>query len=201
LPIAREAHQRLRFVYMHPTVDQGRNVIAGDARENPAPDGVAYADWAARIVRDELHKAGWRLADLLSQAVEAAPVNSSAAIATPEPIVPSSGKSDDEKPVPAATAESQLNSAAAPTADVPRGSDFGGFPDNYKDVIVTWLQKYGLDASRVDWQTEPKPAEMPNGSGQRLSGYVVIFNTPDREQMKTRSVLIRDGVIVVNNGF
>jgi hypothetical protein len=201
LPIAREAHQRLRFVYMHPTVDQGRNVIAGDARENRAPDGVAYADWAARIVRDELQKAGWRLADLLSQAVEAMPVTSSAAIATPEPIVASPGKSDDEKPVPAATAESQLSSAGAASANVPREPDFGGFPDNYKHVIMTWLQKYGLDASRVDWQTEPKPAEMPNGSGQRLSGYVVIFNTPDREQMKTRSVLIRDGVVVVNNGF
>ena len=42
---------------------------------------------------------------------------------------------------------------------------------------------------------------MPNASGQRFSGYLVIFNTPDRTGMKTRSVLIRDGVIVSNNGF
>ena len=70
LPVAREAHRRLRFVYMRATADQGRIIMAGDARENPTPDGAEYADWAARIVRDELHKAGWRLADLLTQAVE-----------------------------------------------------------------------------------------------------------------------------------
>jgi S1/P1 nuclease len=69
LPVAREAHQRLRFVYMHSTEDQGRTVMAGDARENPPPDGIDYTDWAAKIVLDELHKAGWRLADLLTKAV------------------------------------------------------------------------------------------------------------------------------------
>ncbi|HLW36233.1 MAG TPA: S1/P1 nuclease [Chthoniobacterales bacterium] len=200
LPIARKAHQRLHFVYMHPTVDQGRNVIAGDARENPPADGVFYADWAARTVRVELHKAGWRLADLLSQALEATPINSSAAIATPEPIVGSPEK-NEETPRPAPTAEAQSNAAAPAPANPPPGSDFGRYPDNYKEVIVTWLRKYGLDASRIDWQSEPKPAEMPNGSGQRLSGYLVIFNTPSYEQMRTRSVLIRDGVVVVNNGF
>lgn len=83
LPVAREAHQRLRFVYMHAIIDQGRPVVAGDARENPPPDGVGYADWAARIVHDELNKAGWRLADLLTQAVAATPVTSSGATATP----------------------------------------------------------------------------------------------------------------------
>ena len=86
LPVAREAHQRLHFVYMHPTVDQGRKVMAGDARENPSADGVFYKDWVARTVRDELHKAGWRLADLLSQVVDAAAVDSSAAVTTPEPV-------------------------------------------------------------------------------------------------------------------
>jgi hypothetical protein len=43
---------------------------------------------------------------------------------------------------------------------------------------------------------------MPNASGQRFAGYLVIFNTPDRAAgMKTRSVLIRDGAIVSNSGF
>jgi hypothetical protein len=69
LPIAREAHERLRFMNVHQTIDQGRTVMAGDAREKNAPDHVSYADWSAQIVRDELHKAGWRLADLLTQAV------------------------------------------------------------------------------------------------------------------------------------
>jgi hypothetical protein len=58
-----------------------------------------------------------------------------------------------------------------------------------------------LDASRVDWQGNPKPSELVAGNGRRLSGYLVIFNTPDRAGAKTRSVLIRDGAIVSNSGF
>lgn len=69
LPIAREGHERLRFSHVHETIDQGRVVMAGDAREKNALDHMSYADWAETIVHDELHKAGWRLADLLTQAV------------------------------------------------------------------------------------------------------------------------------------
>jgi S1/P1 Nuclease len=69
LPIAREAHERLRFSHVHETIDQGRAVMAGDARERNALDHVPYADWAGTIVYGELHKAGWRLADLLTQVV------------------------------------------------------------------------------------------------------------------------------------
>src|SRR6202035_1096549 len=69
LPVAREAHERLQFSNVHETLDQERTVMAGDAREKNAPDHVGYADWSAKIVRDELHKAGWRLADLLEQAL------------------------------------------------------------------------------------------------------------------------------------
>jgi len=69
LPVAREAHERLQFFNVHETVDQDRIVMAGDARERILPDHIGYADWSANIVRDELHKAGWRLADLLGQAV------------------------------------------------------------------------------------------------------------------------------------
>ena len=69
LPIAKEAHERLKFRNVHETLDQGRLVMAGDAREKYALDHVSYADWSAKIVREELHKAGWRLADLLSRAV------------------------------------------------------------------------------------------------------------------------------------
>ena len=69
LPIAREAHERLQFINVHQTVDQERTVMAGNAREKNTPDRVGYADWSGKVVRDELHKAGWRLADLLTQAV------------------------------------------------------------------------------------------------------------------------------------
>ena len=69
LPIAREAHERLRFTNVHAQHEEDRVVAAGIAREKSTPDHVPYADWAAKIVSEELHKAGWRLADLLEQAL------------------------------------------------------------------------------------------------------------------------------------
>ena len=63
------------------------------------------------------------------------------------------------------------------------------------------MKSNAFDASRIDWQGEPKPADMPAENGKHLSGYLVIFNAPDRAGVKTRSVLIRDGAIVSNSGF
>jgi hypothetical protein len=79
LPLAKEAHERLRFINIHETIDQERAVMAGEARERNAADNVGYADWSAKVVRDELHKAGWRLADLLAQAVRSTSTNPTAA--------------------------------------------------------------------------------------------------------------------------
>jgi hypothetical protein len=67
LPIAREAHTRLEFRKVKPLLDDDRVVAAGEAIEKPAPDQTLYRAWATGIVREELHKAGWRLADLLQK--------------------------------------------------------------------------------------------------------------------------------------
>jgi hypothetical protein len=67
LPIAREAYARLEFTNVHPLQDEGRPVAAGEAVERPATDRGAYRVWATNVVRNELHKAGWRLADLLEK--------------------------------------------------------------------------------------------------------------------------------------
>jgi hypothetical protein len=67
LPIAREAHARLEFRNVKPFLDGDRVVAAGEAIEKPAPDRPLYRAWATTVVRDELHKAGWRLADLLEK--------------------------------------------------------------------------------------------------------------------------------------
>ena len=67
LPIAREAHARLEFRNVRPFLDEGRTVATGQAIEKPAPDHTLYRAWATSVVRDELHKAGWRLADLLEK--------------------------------------------------------------------------------------------------------------------------------------
>jgi hypothetical protein len=65
LPVAHEAHERLQFINVHPEQEEGRVVAAGKADEKPQPDNISYRKWAANIVREELHKAGWRLAELL----------------------------------------------------------------------------------------------------------------------------------------
>ena len=67
LPIAREAHARLEFRNVKPFMDNNQIVAAGEAIEKRAPDQTLYRTWAGGIVRDELHKAGWRLADLLEK--------------------------------------------------------------------------------------------------------------------------------------
>ena len=85
LPIAREAHERLRFTNVHSEFYQNRLVATGVAREKLARDHIAYADWAAKIVREELHKAGWRLADLLKQALTS---TSASAPIRPKPSAP-----------------------------------------------------------------------------------------------------------------
>ena len=69
LPIAREAHERLTFRNVAPLQQEDRVVAAGFADEKKSADGATYYDWSARVVRDQLHKAGWRLADLLEQAL------------------------------------------------------------------------------------------------------------------------------------
>lgn len=67
LPIAREAHTRLEFRNVQPFLDGDRVIVTGEAIEKPAPDHSLYRTWATSIVRDELHKAGWRLTDLLEK--------------------------------------------------------------------------------------------------------------------------------------
>jgi hypothetical protein len=67
LPVAREAHERLQFTNVRPETQEGRTIGAGEVAEKPQPDQISYRKWAANVVREELHKAGWRLADLLQR--------------------------------------------------------------------------------------------------------------------------------------
>lgn len=71
LPLARQAHERLQFENVRPIQDEGgRTGASAEAEEKEMADRVAYREWSARAVRAELHKAGWRLADLLEKAVQ-----------------------------------------------------------------------------------------------------------------------------------
>lgn len=63
LPIAREAHTRIRFEHVRREEKDGRVFAKGEAHEI----GNGYLDWSTAVVGEELHKAGWRLADLLQK--------------------------------------------------------------------------------------------------------------------------------------
>ncbi|MEO5721579.1 MAG: S1/P1 nuclease [Chthoniobacterales bacterium] len=69
MPLAREAHSRLIISDVRPQKQEHGTVAISLAEERPMPDGLAYHVWAAAVVGEELHKAGWRLADLLEQAL------------------------------------------------------------------------------------------------------------------------------------
>ena len=73
LPIAREAHQRLEIKGVAPLADENRVVAAGEILEKPGAPPGEYRKWAVEIVREELQKAGWRLADLLEKSLAASP--------------------------------------------------------------------------------------------------------------------------------
>lgn len=67
LPIAREAYARVESTDVDPQQEDDRIVAAGEVVEKPAADHELYRVWATNVVRNELHKAGWRLADLLEK--------------------------------------------------------------------------------------------------------------------------------------
>ena len=190
LPVAREAHERLQFIKVHAQMEEDRTVAAGTALERDAPDHVTYSDWTARIVRVELHKAGWRLADLLSQALT---------------VTRTGGGASAPLATPTSTPLLQTRSAATtPPSATPTpltASPYGDYPADYKEIVASWLKANHFDASTIEWQTEPKPTEMPASGGRYLSGYLVIFNTLENSRPKTRSVLIRDGAVISNSGF
>ena len=70
MPVARAAHDRLQFREVAAKqMDDGTVAAAGFLDEKKMPDGVSYYDWSARVARQEMAKAGWRLADVLEQAL------------------------------------------------------------------------------------------------------------------------------------
>ena len=70
LPVADEAHARLEFKVKPQKDEKDRMLASGTAVEKIPPDGVAYHDWAAGVAREQLHRAGWRIADLLERAMQ-----------------------------------------------------------------------------------------------------------------------------------
>ena len=66
LPVAREAHERLAFKNIK-TKTGDKDITSGRGEEKKHTSGPFYAIWAAATVKNEIHKAGWRLAALLEE--------------------------------------------------------------------------------------------------------------------------------------
>ena len=69
LPLARQAHARLRYQNVAPKLDREKMVGDGEMVEEATKDGLSYSKWSARMVQQELQLAGWRLAALLEKAL------------------------------------------------------------------------------------------------------------------------------------
>ncbi|MFT3880126.1 MAG: S1/P1 nuclease [Gemmatales bacterium] len=68
MPQARQAHQKFNFSSM--SINTTKHTAAGQAIEKPVASGAdTYTQFAAKATRDNIHKAGWRLAALLEQAI------------------------------------------------------------------------------------------------------------------------------------
>ena len=84
----------------------------------------------------------------------------------------------------------------------------GPYPTNYKEIVMEWLNQQLVDAptARIEWQTEPKPADLGK-NGQHLYGYVVQFRVNARNRfgsftgMQQHGVLIKDGKVIKGLGI
>jgi hypothetical protein len=186
LPFAREAHTRLRFVKVRREEKDGAAFAKGEADEI----ATGYREWASGVVREELWKAGWRLADLLEIALRST--------STSATLAPSVSPQSPAAPPNEKTTPPDIDTTPPPTLTPAEPvSPYGTYPANYKEIVIAYVRGRNIDATKIDWQGEPKPADLPAAGGRPLKGYLVIFNTGP----KTRSVLIHDGLIVNTAGF
>ena len=85
LPLAREAHTRLRYQNVSPKLDHEEMVADGEVAERALPGDIPYSQWTAGMVLKEMHKAGWRLADLLEKSLRPNETPAPRAGQTPSP--------------------------------------------------------------------------------------------------------------------
>ncbi len=110
LPLARQAHERLRFDHVQPKLVHEKMAADGEAIERAMPDGLSYRKWSGQMVLKEMHLAGWRLADLLTQAL-----SESATSSTPEPASSGTPMELHDK-LPPTKASASPNESAVPAA-------------------------------------------------------------------------------------
>jgi hypothetical protein len=95
--------------------------------------------------------------------------------------------------------------AQTPSPDTTR---YGPYPTNYRTIVMQWLNKQLVDpdSARIEWNGDPKPADLGTGS-EAVSGYLVNFTVNARNQFgvytgkQKHSVLIRNGEVIKSMGF
>ena len=204
LPQAREAYERLRFINVHRKPEIDSNVAEGTAMERPMPDHLSYRNWSARVVREDLHKAGWRLADLLEKSLADTTVTASV---SPTPsAMPSVAANPVAAPSPSLK---ETPKPVTPLPSVIKDPVYGEYPVRYKGIIMDWLYTHLNDplSAKVEWQSEPKRADLPDTHGRKVYGWLVLFSVQARNRFggytgkQTHGILIRNGAVVQATGF
>jgi hypothetical protein len=96
-----------------------------------------------------------------------------------------------------------------PPPEYPDDPVYGEYPVKYKDIIMDWLYRHLHDplSAKVEWQTEPKRADLPGPNGRKLHGYLVLFTVNARNQFgtatgkQTHGALIHNDTIIRMTGF
>jgi hypothetical protein len=87
---------------------------------------------------------------------------------------------------------------------------YGEFPQKYQEIVTQWLNTALVDApsAKIDWLSTPTPGSLPEKKGgKELFGYVVEIRVNSRNKFGTytgfqkHALLIRDGQVIVANGF
>jgi hypothetical protein len=112
-----------------------------------------------------------------------------------------SPKEEPKEQAPAPAASEAPNASPTPAAS----PAYGDYPAKYKEIVAAWVTANipEQSAAHIEWQTEPKPSDLPTAKGRHVFGYLVLFNSPPHpgDTPKSHSALIRDGKVVSMSGF
>jgi hypothetical protein len=98
------------------------------------------------------------------------------------------------------------SASTQPAADVAK---YGPYPTEYMSIVKDWLGTQLLDPSSavVEFESQPKPGDLPAKDGSRIFGYLVEFKVNSRNRfgaytgMQRHGALIRNGEVVRGTGF
>lgn len=96
--------------------------------------------------------------------------------------------------------------AQSPTPD---SQIYGAYPENYEDVVTSWLDASLVDPASVKLKFlgKPRQGELDVGQGRKVAGYLVDFSVNARNVFgaftgsQKHTALVRNGKVVTATGF